>query len=274
MHWEVRLWAVCTSSSSCAIIAEQISVVFLTVFCILFLLVAWSYTMVGWQIPMMLTSLLSFSAFPGRDHITWVCDKCTRNPVLRYIRSPIPSPSQFVETTERPGHQPMHGQLSSTLDDTPGMSYELLSPKVDLSHNPSPQDSDTRITRDRSRNDRLRKSSTSGTSVATPAAASQGMVFQFAAQQQNTNTPEEVHVTDVLANLDPLRVPNLGVPPSHVTSHQTSFDSPQPTFSRQPSMKLVLLPENRYCSKDKIIKPPRAHHCRACGTVGESFFFF
>ncbi|ESK93297.1 vacuole protein [Moniliophthora roreri MCA 2997] len=28
----------------------------------------------------------------------------------------------------------------------------------------------------------------------------------------------------------------------------------------------VLKPENRYCSKCLFIKPPRAHHCRACGT--------
>ena len=36
---------------------------------------------------------------------------------------------------------------------------------------------------------------------------------------------------------------------------------------RQPHQNPVLAPEYRYCSRDEIIKPPRAHHCRICGTV-------
>lgn len=37
----------------------------------------------------------------------------------------------------------------------------------------------------------------------------------------------------------------------------------------------VLLPLKRYCYKDKIVKPHRTHHCRACGTVSaiQSGFF-
>lgn len=38
------------------------------------------------------------------------------------------------------------------------------------------------------------------------------------------------------------------------------------SYTRRPAMTPVLLPEYRYCFKDGIVKPPRAHHCRACGT--------
>lgn len=41
----------------------------------------------------------------------------------------------------------------------------------------------------------------------------------------------------------------------------------RPTLTRKPPPRAVLLPENRYCSRDEIVKPYRAHHCRACGTV-------
>lgn len=34
-----------------------------------------------------------------------------------------------------------------------------------------------------------------------------------------------------------------------------------------PSRYPALDPANRYCSKDEFVKPYRAHHCRACGTV-------
>ncbi|KZT00277.1 zf-DHHC-domain-containing protein [Laetiporus sulphureus 93-53] len=37
-------------------------------------------------------------------------------------------------------------------------------------------------------------------------------------------------------------------------------------FTRRPSQDPVLLPEYRYCYKEGFVKPPRAHHCRACGT--------
>ena len=36
---------------------------------------------------------------------------------------------------------------------------------------------------------------------------------------------------------------------------------------RHPPFYPALSPESRYCQKDEIIKPPRTHHCRICGTV-------
>ncbi|TFK71228.1 zf-DHHC-domain-containing protein [Pluteus cervinus] len=40
----------------------------------------------------------------------------------------------------------------------------------------------------------------------------------------------------------------------------------RPHISRRPSSTPILRPEHRYCSRDELIKPFRAHHCRACGT--------
>lgn len=37
-------------------------------------------------------------------------------------------------------------------------------------------------------------------------------------------------------------------------------------YTRKPSATPLLRPEHRYCYKDGFLKPPRAHHCRACGT--------
>jgi hypothetical protein len=40
-----------------------------------------------------------------------------------------------------------------------------------------------------------------------------------------------------------------------------------PPYERRPEGRPVLLPENRYCGRDHLIKPLRTHHCRVCGTV-------
>lgn len=45
------------------------------------------------------------------------------------------------------------------------------------------------------------------------------------------------------------------------------------SFTRTPPMTPILLPEYRYCARDGIIKPYRAHHCRACGTVCQPIWF-
>ncbi|KAL0952664.1 hypothetical protein HGRIS_006907 [Hohenbuehelia grisea] len=62
--------------------------------------------------------------------------------------------------------------------------------------------------------------------------------------------------------------------PSTVSSHEPTRtiipprddDLPPPALSRYPNPTPILLPEYRYCSRDGLIKPYRAHHCRSCGT--------
>jgi hypothetical protein len=43
-------------------------------------------------------------------------------------------------------------------------------------------------------------------------------------------------------------------------------------WQRRPSDQPVLDPVYRYCARDRIIKPMRAHHCRICDTVSTSLF--
>ena len=38
-------------------------------------------------------------------------------------------------------------------------------------------------------------------------------------------------------------------------------------ISRRPPTYPVLAPQYRYCRREEILKPPRAHHCRICGKV-------
>lgn len=46
-----------------------------------------------------------------------------------------------------------------------------------------------------------------------------------------------------------------------------SSDQQPMMFTRKPPAHPALNPEYRYCYRDKFVKPTRAHHCRACGTV-------
>ncbi|KAI6019511.1 DHHC palmitoyltransferase-domain-containing protein [Pisolithus microcarpus] len=96
----------------------------------------------------------------------------------------------------------------------------------------------------------------------------------------NTNaikSPDEARVRDVLANPEAPYVPDsIALPPITTGSARSRRREPNGFgpgesrnvngISRRPSATPILLPENRYCSRCKIIKPYRAHHCRACGT--------
>ncbi|OCH92562.1 zf-DHHC-domain-containing protein [Obba rivulosa] len=51
------------------------------------------------------------------------------------------------------------------------------------------------------------------------------------------------------------------------TTTNGSVSQPLPMrYTRRPSTVPQLRPEHRYCRRDGIVKPPRTHHCRACGT--------
>ena len=55
------------------------------------------------------------------------------------------------------------------------------------------------------------------------------------------------------------------------TNEDTTFwRRPTNEIRRQPHQSPVLSPEYRYCLRDEIVKPPRTHHCRICGTVSRS----
>lgn len=48
---------------------------------------------------------------------------------------------------------------------------------------------------------------------------------------------------------------------------QRNPPKPKVYIARRPPTSGTLLPENRYCFEDEIVKPFRSHHCRHCGTV-------
>lgn len=56
-------------------------------------------------------------------------------------------------------------------------------------------------------------------------------------------------------------------PEAAVARSENVPTSSQHLFARTPPTTPILLPEYRYCHRDGVIKPFRAHHCRACGTV-------
>lgn len=187
-------------------------IVFLVVFCLLLLMVLWSYFAV-------------VTTSPGYA-------------------------ANFVEKTEleRPEHLPAHGQQPATISDTRGMSFELMPPAADLSNNATAL-------------------SNSGNTIpvmppAVPAATNQDKTLRH----HGTSTPGEAHIVDVPTDPESMHVPGPAPLSSHENFYDPSLDASTSPFSRRPSTTPVLAPEYRFCNKDKIIKPPRTHHCRACGT--------
>lgn len=157
-------------------------------------------------------------------------------------------PADFIEKTEleRP---PARAQQSTTFSDTRGMSFELMSTTVDVSNHASALSNTVPVTLS-----------------AVPAAVQQDKVYQSTLHHQGTSTPDEAHITNVPTDLESMRIPGPTPPSSHENFHDSSLDGSPPMFSRRPSTTPVLISEYRYCNRDKIIKPPRTHHCRACGT--------
>ncbi|KAG1775627.1 DHHC palmitoyltransferase-domain-containing protein [Suillus placidus] len=195
---------------------STIGIVFLVVFCFLLLMVLWSYFAV-------------VTTSPGY-------------------------PTDFIEKIEleQPGCPPALAQQPATFSDTRGMSFELMSPAVDLSHHASAL-------------------SNSGNTVpatlpAVPASTKQDKVYQTTLRHQGTSTPGEAHIVGVPADPESMHVPGPAPPLSHENFHDPNLDASPPMFSRQPSTTPILVSEYRFCNKDRIIKPPRTHHCRACGT--------
>jgi palmitoyltransferase len=63
-------------------------------------------------------------------------------------------------------------------------------------------------------------------------------------------------------------------PVSEKPNGEHSQRSQTPVQGRAPPKLPSLREEHRYCRRCSIIKPPRTHHCRACGMVRLIFFHF
>lgn len=67
--------------------------------------------------------------------------------------------------------------------------------------------------------------------------------------------------------------PPASAPAPISTNYDPEAGLPPPQYSRRPPTYPVLLPEYRYCGRDGLVKPMRAHHCRVCGTVSLLFIW-
>ncbi|KIJ61195.1 hypothetical protein HYDPIDRAFT_96950 [Hydnomerulius pinastri MD-312] len=206
-------------------------VAFLVVFCVLLFLMSWSYVMV-----------VTTSPGHARD---------------------------YTQTTTRPGYERQNDRPSLNSNDIRGTSYELTTPTVDLSrhltHEPETQ------SRSDSQKHHLQLLPASGSGNGDRAASQASPIDSSVAKternsQATSADPEEAHVTDVLAAPEAPHVPDTAILPTHANTRESSKNNSPLMISRSPPSTPVLLPEYRYCSRCKIIKPPRAHHCRACGT--------
>jgi hypothetical protein len=74
-----------------------------------------------------------------------------------------------------------------------------------------------------------------------------------------------VHTGPYTTALPPQPKPTEKVQETYVSSFQ------RPGRGREPSTLPVLREEHRYCQRCQLVKPLRAHHCRACGKVRRRF---
>ncbi|KIK41163.1 hypothetical protein CY34DRAFT_85926 [Suillus luteus UH-Slu-Lm8-n1] len=160
------------------------------------------------------------------------------------VTTPPGYPAHFLEKTVL--EQPVHPlpQQPTTSDETRGISFELMTPAADL---PSSH-------------------SIPMTPPAVPEPTKQDKVSQSTFYYQGSSTPGEAHIINVPADPESAHVPDPAPPLSHENVHDPSPDASSQIFARRPSTTPILVSEYRFCNKDKIIKPPRTHHCRACGT--------
>ena len=107
-----------------------------------------------------------------------------------------------------------------------------------------------------------RRASTPRSSVSTPTATHKRE------RVQSHTLPEESDVNAGVLDALPPPISSARDLEQGLGSTSRSQDTATlPLFSRKPPTTPVLLPQYRYCYKDGHIKPFRAHHCRACGTV-------
>ena len=85
----------------------------------------------------------------------------------------------------------------------------------------------------------------------------------FAARKDGQSRFQEEESLEPNAGvLDAFPIPNRD---PHLVEEARYQDDGLP--ARKPLSEPVLTPIKRYCHRDEIVKPMRAHHCRACGTV-------
>lgn len=81
--------------------------------------------------------------------------------------------------------------------------------------------------------------------------------------QPNPVPPPSVHHAVSLPSSEPSPLQSEATSSPSRTKKTTQQNPPGP--GRRPPSTPVLLPARRYCGREGLVKPLRAHHCRACG---------
>ncbi len=137
---------------------------------------------------------------------------------------------------------------------------------------------------------------TLGTRLRRTVSAAQSMDYIYQSDMLAGHAPaedENVGITDTLAPVAAARVkatadqgPAARPDLEHMSSsHPQAPSQPQPLpgthgeqiparYTRKPPSTPIMLPEYRYCHREGFLKPMRAHHCRACGTVRATLSLF
>ncbi|KAH0833929.1 hypothetical protein J3R83DRAFT_11116 [Lanmaoa asiatica] len=200
----------------------------------------------------------------------YISRQCAPGRLLKQkLLLPIPSTHsrtsigpQYTQTTTRPGYERNDRSSTLTSTDIRGTNYELMSPTANVFHPPTQEPA-------RKYNPQSSLGSGKSKTVASQfsaAASSVAKLEQSSHSRASTRGLEEPRATDVFGAPESPHIPDSATLPTHANPYHSRSTLPPPKFSRSPTTTPVLLPEYRYCSRCQIVKPSRAHHCKACGT--------
>ncbi|KAL4077514.1 zf-DHHC-domain-containing protein [Scleroderma citrinum] len=182
---------------------------------------------------------------------------------------------KFANKTERPGydhHQPQEDRQSHTSPDLRGVPYDQTSSSwSSRASDRSPSKGGTGNTHDTQHH---RDTSHTRQSSTTSHPIGSAIVIRSSEEARAKDMPTNPEIAHVTGN--PLLPPTVQSRSKEYSSNTTPYGhggenasarNPNATApARCPPATPVLLPEYRYCSRCKIVKPYRTHHCRSCGT--------
>ena len=226
-----------------------------------------------------LESLWLTRTFLGRFNVPRLCKRCT---FLSFPAFPIPRADhpQYVAQTPPPvpGSHPQSRPLpwesdeslmGSPYDNTTPASRSYSRPSI---NNPSISNSQRsphspHPSRSPPHSRRNTHDSAVGMSQIRPAATSQRS-GEIEVAPLDGVTPMASSRTAGADSIRGKRDPRTP-PAAHLRGTANFRDNglPLPFRNRRPPTHPALLPEYRYCDRDGLVKPMRAHHCRSCGTV-------
>lgn len=286
------------------------TVVFLVIYAVLLLLTMWSYAKVGVDANKAPAArhVLIAACFAGGVHVPGRCSQGT-SPYPTGVAPWYQFMEQFAHKTERPGydHQPQDDRQSHTSTDVRGVPYEQTSvlhvniPDPTYHHTTTLQKNVALQKHEfqsswSSRASERSPSKRTSVGIAHESHSPRDTSHNRQSSQTSTSHPtgsihairssEEARAREASTNPDMTRVVGNSLVPTtvsgqaplrnkeYISDHHGENGSARNPNSREPARcppaTPILLPEFRYCSRCKIVKPHRTHHCRSCGTVSDS----